>query len=372
MWEAIRSNHRRTLWLFALSSLLVAGAFFLLGEAVQTGGGLWTVAVGLLLWSGWGLLIYHFGGPLVLVMTPGRKLEQAHVPQLENVVVEMAIAAGMEQPPAIVILEEDAPNAFALGCRPDRFSVVITTGLLDALDRNELQGVVAHEIGHMINGDSLFMTFTGILLGMPVMARHSFRLPVQRDRRFTRIGRCLARILHGILFFFSLLFAVMAPFVTRLFYFTISRTREFLADATAVRLTRYPAGLASALRKINAFPGAMRTVNGITAPMCTVNPLEKSRIPVISWFRTHPDTKERIDRLAKIGAGVADNSQENAFSSPVAKRKEILVSPPIRISRKGRGWQSITCDCGAEIQISPFFRGGELRCRHCGQKVIVR
>ena len=375
MWEAIRANRRRTLLIFIFSSLLVTGVFYMLGEAIWSGFGPWMVAVGLLLWGGWALCVYHCGGSLVLRLTPGRKRDASGFPPLGNVVEEMKIAAGLERVPRIVVLEEDAPNAFALGCRPDRFTIVVTTGLIRILDRDELQGVIAHEVGHMINGDSLFLTFAGILLGVPVMAVHSFQQPFPALRQLPLVRWIFVKAGQGILFILSLVFFLLAPFVTRIFYFSISRTREFLADATAVRLTRYPSGLAGALKKISTFPGAMRAVSRITAPMCTVNPLQRGRIPVFSWFRTHPDTEERIRVLTGIGANVDSANDNGDSSAPVEQAEGRLTAPesePLEFTRKGRGWQSVTCSCGAQIQISPFFRGGALHCGRCGKKVIIR
>lgn len=311
MWEAIAENKRRSAVLIVTMGLLLAGIAAAIGfgfggteEAAGVG-----ALCGLAVW-GVMLLVNLAGGESVLLSSANaREVSHEDAPQLYNIVEEMRIAAALPAMPKVYIIDTEVPNAFAVGLKPERACVAVTTGLLGRLNRDELQGVLAHEIGHIRNRDTMFMTLAGVTLGAIVLlADVGMRTLLygggNRRRNNNKDGG-----LGVVMLVAALVMAVLAPLAARVLYFACSRQREYLADASAARFTRNPEGLANALRKISGMqdPKSIPS-NGAVAPMYIVNPLAAAGSANI--FGTHPPTAERIRRLLAMQG--MDFSREEA------------------------------------------------------------
>lgn len=299
MWEVIAANKRRSIWLVLAMAALLSGIAAAFGYAF--GGTQETVLYGAFIGIGiWGLLlvINMLGGENVLLASANaREVTHNEAPQLYNIVEEMRIAAALPAMPKVYIVNNPVPNAFAVGLKPERAAVSVTTGLLQRLNRDELQGVLAHEIGHIANRDTLYMTLAGVTLGAIVLiADFGLRMLFwggMNRRSNNRNGAA------SIMVIVALVFAILAPLVARLLYFACSRQREYLADASSAQYTRYPAALASALRKISSEQDAKDApVNHVVDAMCIINPLKAAGSSTI--FGTHPPTAERIRRLLSM------------------------------------------------------------------------
>ena len=303
MWEAISANQRRSALLItslaALLAIIGMAIGFLMGGKPQTAyfGAFVGLGIGGVL-----LLVNLMGGESVLLASANAR-EVAHddAPQLYNVVEEMRIAAALPAMPRVFIIDTPVPNAFAVGLKPERACVAVTTGLLERLSRDELQGVIAHELGHISNRDTLFMTLAGVTLGAIVLlADAGMRMMFWgggNRRRSSSSGKGGGAT--AILMIAALVLAILAPIIARLLYFACSRQREYLADASAAQYTRYPAALANALRKIATQQDPKKIpVNRVVAPMYAINPLAAAGSS--SVFGTHPPTAERIRRLMEM------------------------------------------------------------------------
>ncbi|MBN2070053.1 MAG: M48 family metallopeptidase [Candidatus Krumholzibacteriota bacterium] len=294
MYDNISANKRNS-WLLVFSVtafLLVLGYF--LGEYYGSGyfgmGLAITVAVITALFS------YYKGAGMILGMSRARKIEKKDYPQLFNVVEELSIAAGLPMP-EIYVIDDSAPNAFATGRDPEHSAVAITTGLMEKLDRDELQGVMAHELSHVGNRDILFSMMVGIMVGSIVLLSDFFLRSVfwggGRKRGKSKGG-------NGLLIIIAILMAVLAPIFAKILQLAVSRQREYLADASAAQLTRYPAGLASALKKISSDKEVLEAANRATQHLYIVNPIKPFEKRAKSLFSTHPPIEERIARLENM------------------------------------------------------------------------
>ena len=310
MWEAIAANKQRSaLLIVSLATLLALMGLaigFLLGGRPQSA--YFGAFVGLCVW-GVLLLVNAMGGESVLLASANaREVSHDDAPQLYNVVEEMRIAASLPTLPRVFIIDTPVPNAFAVGLKPERACVAVTTGLLERLERDELQGVIAHELGHVANRDTLFMTLAGVTLGAIVLlADFGMRMLFWGGGRRRSSSSGKGGGAAALLMIAALVLAILAPLVARLLYFACSRQREYLADASAAQFTRYPAGLARALRKISQEQDPKQIpVNRVVAPMYAINPLAAAGSASI--FGTHPPTAERIRRLLEMqgAAGPAD------------------------------------------------------------------
>ena len=316
MWEAIRANTRRSRFLIGLMGFILVGLGYLVG-AVYGGpqAGAWGAGGALGVWLV--LLITALGaGERVLMLgARARRVEKEDVPRLWNIVEEMTIASGLGTPPKIYVIDDDVPNAFAAGRKPESSCVAVTSGLLKRLNRDELQGVIAHEIGHVRNHDVRFMTIAGVMLGSVVIISDIFlRSLWYGGGRRSGGGRGGGQG-QLILVAAAIAVAILAPVFTRLLYYACSRGREYLADASAARFTRYPAGLASALGKISGGIGSRKNVSRALAPMYIINPLQA----VDSWqlFSTHPPTDKRMAILRSMGGNAGWRDYEAAYQEVV-------------------------------------------------------
>ena len=312
---AARANQQATrrLILVLLSILVVLG--YLLGWSMQALAGVypadadtiwfpsrWGFNAALVLFvagSLWSWISFRQGDRIVLRMTGAQPVTVDEEPQLHNVVEEMAIAAGIRKP-KVYVIETDALNAFATGMTPARASIGVTRGLLESLNREELQGVVGHEMGHIVNWDIRYATAVGVIVGLIALvsdgALRSLRYS-GRSRSSSNQGNAGAVIIV----LFLLFFAALAPLFARLVQMAVSRQREFLADATSVRLTRHPEGLISALDKLALNAKPFEGANRVTQHMFIVNPFRNFTEKAAGLFATHPPLELRMRRLRNLG-----------------------------------------------------------------------
>jgi heat shock protein HtpX len=288
------SRNRRASWLLAgLVVTLLATLGYVIGVATTGAneGGLGLLGVFGLAAIAWSLIAYYAGGSMVLAVSGARRVGHDEEPRLVNVVDELTIAAGLPAAPAVYVIDDPAPNAFATGRDPDHAAVAVTRGLLEALDREQLQGVVAHELSHIRNYDVRFATLVGVLVGMIALVADVFL----RGRLFggRRGGDGNA---GAVMMLVAVALALLAPLAAYAVQFAISRRREYLADGSAVELTRNPLGLARALHRIARDPAPLRRANRATAHLYIANPLRKQR-EVAGLFDTHPPIEARISVL---------------------------------------------------------------------------
>ncbi|MCX7784636.1 MAG: M48 family metalloprotease [candidate division WOR-3 bacterium] len=242
------------------------------------------------------ILLYYNSDKIALAFSSAQVASADKYPQLHNVVEECAIAAGIPKP-KVYIIADPMPNAFATGRNPQKASVAVTTGLLSMMNREELQGVIAHEISHIRNYDILIMTVAAIIGGLIILfrdifLRSMFFMPKGRDRERRSGG--------GVLIIVGIALAIIAPILVWLIRAAISREREYLADASGAYLLRYPNGLASALAKIKNYQGKLRSASDATAHLFIANPFGSDRSSISNLFATHPPIEKRIQRLMQL------------------------------------------------------------------------
>jgi heat shock protein HtpX len=298
------ANRRDSLLLAFVVLLVLAGLGFAIGYGVS--GNLDTayvvvlgaVFLSLLLTAG----SYFGGDSLVLSASHAREITAQQAPQLFNVVQEMAVAANVPMP-RVYLIDDTAPNAFATGRDPKHASIAITTGLLQKLDREELQGVIGHEMSHVRNYDIRFTLLVAVLVGSIALLADVFL-------RFTFFGGGPRRGgdresgggggIQIVLFVVAIVLAILAPIFARLVQLAVSRQREYLADASSVELTRNPAGLERALAKIASDKEVLEVANRATQHLYIVNPIKKFESRAQGLFSTHPPIADRINRLRKL------------------------------------------------------------------------
>jgi heat shock protein HtpX len=319
---AAQAANRRKTWVLILS-LIVLGFLvgYVLGWAVDAWGSnsnhfnlLAISGVGILgglIFSGIGMgaaaVTLLAGDKVVLSMNGAKEVTDQQEPMLHNVVEEMAIAAGLPKP-KVYVMETDALNAFATGLSPQKAAIAVTRGLLKALNREQLQGVVAHEMGHVLNLDTRYMAAVGIMVGLIALVSDV----VLRMTRFggyrSSSSRSSDRESKGgggaaiIVLVVMIVFMILAPIAAQMVRFAVSRQREFLADATSVQLTRNPVGLISALQVLGAGETKGAEIgNRATQHLFIVNPLRNFGANTPALFATHPSIEERIKRLQNLG-----------------------------------------------------------------------
>jgi len=396
VWEQIRSNQIRSVVLtIGMGALLILLGYFLgLYFFDNAAAGL---VIAILVWVVLSLVAYFQGDSILLGMSRAKKIRPDDHPRLYNVVEEMKIASGLEKMPDIYIIDDPALNAFATGRDPSKASVAITSGLLQKLNRDELQGVMAHEISHIKNRDVLLMAMCGILLGTIVLlAWYGSRFLIfggagSRRSASSRGGGGQGQI---IILIVALVFMILAPLFAQLIYFAISRKREYLADASGALYTRYPEGLASALEKLGASTEQLKSANKATAPMYIINPFRKKGLKASDLTSTHPPISERI-RILRAMAGASFNNYDQAYRQihggkgivpaasltaetvPIATVKLEGESGEPNETQRAREtsdvmwrlskYKTIACDCGAKLRVPPNFKQSQIKCPHCGR-----
>ncbi len=296
-------NRRNSILLVAVVTLLLAALGFTIGYGTTggMGGAIGVTAGAVVLAALLSAGSYFAGDKLVLASSGAKEVTQQSAPQLMNVVQEMALAAGSPMP-KVYLIEDTAPNAFATGRDPKHASVAITTGLLQKLDREELQGVIGHELSHVTNFDIRFSLLVAVLVGSIALLADFFlrftfwgggrRGGGDRDRG----GGGLA----AILFIVAIVLAIVAPIIARFVQLAVSRQREYLADASSVELTRNPRGLERALAKIAGDREVLEVANRATQHLYFTNPIKKFEDRGKSMFSTHPSIVDRVNRLRQL------------------------------------------------------------------------
>lgn len=403
MWELINANKRHSIILMCIMAAVLLGLGYVIGFAIAPQAAWMGMGAAAILWAVMAGVSFSSGDQILLSASRARPVTKDVHPMLYNVVEEMTISAGLARMPKIYIINDPAPNAFATGRTPESASVAVTAGLLARLNRDELQGVIAHEMSHIVHRDILYVTVAGIMLGTIVILSNVFL----RGMFYSSMGssrRYSSRDSNGqaqlIMLGVALLAAVLTPIMAQLLYFALSRKREYLADAGAVRLTRYPEGLASALEKIANDPSPQLSVaNKATAPMYIANPFKrKGQKGLSNLSSTHPPIADRIKVLRTLsGASYADYSR--AFTAvtkhpsvlpascqddktPVAMREAQTDTSQTRqmsselreagdIMRKVNGFAFLTCVCGLKLKVPPNFKSGQIQCPRCRKSLVI-
>ncbi|MBS0221447.1 MAG: M48 family metallopeptidase [Proteobacteria bacterium] len=306
-------NRRNTVLLLALLTVLAAVTGYVVGWLLQgeatnevslmsrfglVGAGL--MAAASVVWS---LVSLAFGDRMVLAMADAKPIEKQDAPQLYNVVEEMSLAAGVPMP-KVMILETEVPNAFATGTRPGHGTIAVTRGLLDKMNRDELQGVVAHEMAHLANLDTRYMVVVGVTVGLIALVSDVILRTMQwggpSSRRRDDGGKGSSGA--GLLIVLLIVVAILAPIAAKAVQMAVSRQREYLADATSVQFTRNPNGLISALTKLGEAAAPFPGVSRATQHLFIVNPVQAMTSRTPAFLATHPDIADRIARLRNLGA----------------------------------------------------------------------
>jgi heat shock protein HtpX len=293
MYDQIAGNKRRSYLLIFLFILIIAGIGYVFSLYTQWGHGALVAAVVIAIAMSWGS--YYYSDRIVLGMSGAKAVTREQEPYLWNAVEGLSLAAGLPMP-RLYIIEDSAPNAFATGRDPQHAALAVTRGLLEKMNRLELEGVVGHEMAHIRDYDIRFMMLVSVLVGTTVLLSDWMlrSLWYGGGRRRSSSGRGGA---GGVLMLIGLVFVILSPIIAQLMQLAVSRQREFLADAEGARLTRYPEGLASALEKIAADTEPLEVANKATAHLYIYNPLRDHKGWMNSLFSTHPPVEERIKRL---------------------------------------------------------------------------
>ena len=298
MYEQISRNK----WISAALIVFFMAFIFLLTWFFEylTGWGKGGLVLAVVVAMGMAAVGYYQSDKIVLAISRAKPVTKEEYPYLYNVVEGLAIAAGVPAPKCYVI-DDTAPNAFATGRKPETAVICVTTGILQKLDRVELEGVIAHEMSHIKNYDIRLQTLVVVMAGVvALLSDWMLRSFWWGGGRRRGRGRDAGGAAGGILVLVGLGLAVLSPFIATIIQLAISRKREFLADASGAMLTRYPAGLASALRKISADTEPLEAANKATAHLYIVNPLKGIGGGVNRLFSTHPPIEERIAALEKM------------------------------------------------------------------------
>jgi heat shock protein HtpX len=296
MWEQITSNRIKSVILVAVFIAFVVFLGWIFGRTTVWGPAGPIIAAAIAAALAW--TSYYKSDSIVLRLSHARPADPAEYLQLHNTVEGLAIAAGLPKP-AVYVIDDPAPNAFATGRNPEHAAIAVTTGLLEKLNRVELEGVIGHEMSHIADYDTLLMTLAAVMVGTVAlvsnwMLRTFFWGGGRRRRGGVGGGQAGA-----ILLLVALVLAILSPIIAQLIKLAISRRREYLADANGARLTRYPEGLASALEKIALDPHRLATANEATAHLFIVNPL-KGGGALSGLFSTHPPAEKRIEILRSM------------------------------------------------------------------------
>jgi len=309
------SANKRNSFLMAAFVVAVLGALgFAIGYAMfgEPVAGVGTTGVALAVGGLSAVGTYFAGDKLVLSVSGAKAVDERSAPQLLNVVREMAIAANIPMP-AVYVIDDTAPNAFATGRDPQHASIAVTTGLLEKLDREELQGVIGHELSHVRNFDIRFTLIVGVMVGaIAILADFFLRFTFWGGGRRSR-GRDGGGGAQLIVFVIAIVLAILAPIVARIIQLSVSRQREYLADASAVELTRNPYGLERALAKISGDPEVLEVANRGTQHMYFTNPIKKFEARSSGLWSTHPPIVERINRLRQLTGDPPLNAPESAL-----------------------------------------------------------
>jgi heat shock protein HtpX len=303
-YQQISANRRNSFLMAAFVVILLALLGLTIGYAVSGSaeGALAVTLIAVGLGGASGAFTYFAGDSLVLAVSQAREVDEAQAPKLLNVVRELSIAANIPMP-KVYMIDDTAPNAFATGRDPQHASVAITTGLLEKLDREELQGVIGHELSHVRNLDIRFSLVVAVMVGViAVLADFFLRFTFwggARSRGSDRDGGG-GNAAQAIIFIVAIVLAILAPLISRFIQLAVSRQREYLADASSVELTRNPYGLERALAKISSDQEVLEAANRGTQHLYFTNPIKKLEARSSGLMSTHPAIIDRINRLRQL------------------------------------------------------------------------
>lgn len=302
LYEQMSGNRRKSIALCAFFIMLIFILALLFNE-VYPGAAGFMLPLALVFATVGPLVSYYNSDKIILRMSKARPadVEEHTHPYLKHAVEGLAIAAGIPKP-KLYIIDDTAPNAFATGRNPEHGVIAVTTGLLEKLDRHELEGVIAHEMSHIKNYDTLLSSIAVILVGVVALLSDWMLRSFWRGRRgrrssSSRSGGGQAQLIIVVV---AIIMAILAPIVAQLLRLAVSRKREFLADASGAHLTRFPEGLASALGKLDKDTEPLEVANKSTAHLYIINPLREHASVLNNLFSTHPDTEERIAALNRM------------------------------------------------------------------------
>ncbi len=290
MYSQIASNKRRSVYLVVGFVIFIAILDWIMARAFNQPSLFIPILIGAVLYA---FITYYFSSKIALAMTGARQIEKADAPELYRIVENLAITAGLPTP-KVYIVDDPAPNAFATGRDPEHAIVAVTSGILPLLDKNELEGVIAHELSHVGNLDIRFMSVVVALVSVVAVISDLFL----RLTFWSSFGDEEEGGNNQLFLILGIVGAILAPVVAALIQMAVSRQREYLADSSGALLTRYPEGLASALQKISAHPKPMAHANSATASLYIANPLKGRSLAGL--FDTHPPIEERVRRLREM------------------------------------------------------------------------
>lgn len=408
MWELIRANKRKSIILMiVMGAVLLTLGYFVgasyAGIVVRKTGvphdtvsaGKVGVAIAFGIWLIQSIIAYFAGGKIVLATSGAREITHDSHPQLFNIVEEMKIAANLPTMPKIFIIPDQTPNAFATGTKPQNCAIAVTAGLLGKLNRDELQGVIAHEMSHILNRDVLFMTYAATVMGTIVLISEIYLRSLwfsggsSRRHSGKSSGGGQAQMVMMVI---AIALAILSPILAQMLYFAISRKREYLADACAVRLTRYPQGLASALSKISGGAGDMQKESKILRPLYISDP-KQGAAALSSLGSTHPPIADRIKILRKISGSAGFESYNRAYSKISGKKcgfmpesaktekdfaiRQASVEAEKPLDNKGQArnvgdmimaansFAFLQCKCGMKMKLPPGYDKSKVTCPRC-------
>jgi heat shock protein HtpX len=293
MYNEITQNKRRTWLLIVAMSVIIVGLSALIGGMNGADPGP-SIILGTMFATVYSLISYYASSSVALTVSGAKRIEKAQAPDLYNLVENLCIANGQPMP-AVYIIDDESPNAFATGRDPEHASIAFTTGLLKILTRQELEGVAAHELAHVKNYDIRVMTIVVVLVGLISLIADIMIHMRFRDSEKNNAGLILLLI--------GIALAILSPIFAKIIQLAISRSREYLADASGALLTRYPEGLASALEKIEGVAQPLQRANHATAHLYISNPFgaDGKRSFFSNLFSTHPPVADRVARLRNMG-----------------------------------------------------------------------
>lgn len=297
-YDHIAKNKRESILLIFLFLVVIIGLGFLFSRIYDNPG---ILIIAVLFSSVSAFISYYFSDSITLALSQAKEIDRKTAPDLFRIVENLTIAGGLPMP-RVYIIDDTAPNAFATGRDPKHAVVCVTTGILAKLEKQELEGVIAHELSHIGNYDIRVMTLVVVLVGTITlladwMLRASF---FGGKRRSNDSGGNIGAILMLV----GIILAILSPIIATLIKLAVSRKREYLADSSGALLTRYPEGLARALEKISSDHEPLEAANKATAHMYIVNPLKDSKGSQVGWFaglfNTHPPIADRVKRLREM------------------------------------------------------------------------
>ena len=394
-WELIEFNKRQTVFLFIILAVFLLILGFLIGYFIKgITGGYWGILGGFVLWAIFATVSYFMSDQIILNITGVGIPDKETFKPLYNILEEVKLAAGLQITPDILVVDEQAVNAFTLGKKTEQSVIVLTSGLLSKLSRDEIQAVIAHEVAHILHKDNLLMT-NAIALGWliiflsAILRGNIFASSSDRRRSSSTGGGSIQLML------LSLIFSILAPIITIIIIQTISKKRIYLADATAVRLTRYPAALISAMDKISESDVSYVNKNRMTAILFFDDPYTDS----FSLFKSHPPLLKRIRILQALNDSVNYYDYSMAFSKVTRKKRIMPLSllkntetlPIINaavattplfssnstnkimandIIRSMLNYTFIACDkCGMQFKLPEDFVKPLIKCPRCGNEI---